>query len=177
MNVAADPNAAVHPLGTEPGLLLPQVVVIHLLECFFECGRVIAAVENAATGTEPRELIGLDEVLPSDLSRVEPYRAGGLFDEPLSRERRLRSAEAAEGRTRDLVGGDPDNFAVVVLDAVLPSQRDASYPRRSDADGVDMGSQVRPDLATDSQDRAVAGDRRFQCSRRSSIHFTGRWSR
>src|SRR5262249_5088512 len=92
LDVAREADPEVTALLTGRGLLAPEALVVDELERPVERALVVAAVVGEA-GEDPgvvREGVGLDEVLPAHLDRVEPELAGDEVDCPLDRVRGLR---------------------------------------------------------------------------------------
>ncbi len=150
------PRSLLEPLARRARLLLAQARVTDLLQGFVERRRVVAAVVRQHA--EPRvvgEILGLDEVAPSHLGRIDPGGVRNQIAGALDDKRRLRPARAPVGVDHGRVGVDPFHIDVDVRDLVAAGHhppvergRDARRDRREVRAEVRQGRDLqRRDLA------------------------------
>src|SRR4029453_1762824 len=97
LDVAPDPDAEVPSLGSGLRLTRAERREVRALEGHLQSRGVVAAVVAGRPPVlkretdVPRELIGLDEVAPADLGRLETERLGDEAEHPLHHERAVRA--------------------------------------------------------------------------------------
>src|SRR5881409_48825 len=155
----ADPEVA--PVVARAALEVAKALVVDHRQRPVERRLVLARVVDEARRGAVRELLGADQVAPTDLGRVEAARARDGVHSPLEQVRRLRPPGAAIGGGGHRVGEDAGELVARGRNEIGPGEEPPGEDAGVRREDFEIGAEVRDGASAERQHGAVPGDRRF----------------